>query len=202
MAALQPRERRLLILGAIVAGGILGYLYLVEPLMARQERVGTLITAREELLARQRRLVARRDRYAQDQEALQAELAQRRARLLPSDKPPLAASELQKLVKSTAQDSGVEVRSERILPTTERGGYVEVPVEVTLSGPIRAIVSFLYRLEAVPAQVSVQDLRLRVVSVAAPRDLLATVAVTGYIATGVAEGEPRGRTEPKRGPGA
>lgn len=202
MAALQPRERRLLILGGIIAAVYLGYMHVAQPLMARQERVHTLIAAREELLARQGRLVARRDRYAREQETLQAELVQRRARLLPGDKPPLAASELQKLVKTTAQNTGVEVRSERILPTTERGGYLEVPVEVTLSGPIRGLVSFLYRLEAVPAQVSIQDLKLRVVSVVAPRDLLATVAVTGYIATGVPEVEPRGRTEPGRAPGA
>jgi type II secretory pathway component PulM len=202
MLKLQPRERRLLVVGAIAAAVILGYLYVVEPLQARHEQVQGLISSRADLLARQQRLVARRDRYVQERQALQAEIAQRRGRLLPGDKAPLAASELQKLVKSTAQDTGIEVRSERILAVTERGGYTEVPVEVTLSGPIRGIVTFLQRLEAVPVQVSLQDLKLRVVSVSAPRDLLATLAITGYIATGTADGEPRGRGEPRRPPGA
>ena len=201
MLKLQPRERRLLIIGVIAAAGILGYLYVVEPLLAHHEAVTTQIASHEALLARQQRLVARRDRYAEERDTLQAEIAQRRGRLLPGDKPPLAASELQKLVKSTAQDAGIEVRSERILPVTERGGYIEVPVEVTLAGPIRGIVTFLQRLETVPVQVSIQDLKLRVVSVAAPRELLATVAVAGYIASGTAEGEPRGRSEPRRLPG-
>jgi type II secretory pathway component PulM len=199
---LQPRERRLLVLGIAAAAVILGYLYVVEPLQARHEQVQGLIASRANLLARQQRLVSRRDRYVQEGQALQAEIAQRRGRLLPGDKAPLAASELQKLVQSTAQDTGIEVRSERILPVTERGGYTEVPVEVTLSGPIRGLVTFLQRLEAAPVQVSVQDLKLRVVSVSAPRDILATLAITGYIATGTAEGEPRGRGEPRRGPGA
>jgi type II secretory pathway component PulM len=202
MLKLQPRERRLLVVGAIAAAVILGYLYVVEPLQARHEQVQGLISSRADLLARQQRLVARRDRYVQERQALQAEIAQRRGRLLPGDKAPLAASELQKLVKSTAQDTGIEVRSERILAVTERGGYTEVPVEVTLSGPIRGIVTFLQRLEAVPVQVSLQDLKLRVVSVSAPRDLLATLAISGYIATGTADGEPRGRGEPRRPPGA
>src|SRR6266511_3061243 len=100
MATLQPRERRLLILGAIVAAGVLGYMYVIEPLQARHERVQVLVAAREELLARQLRLVMRRDRYAQERDTLQAEIAERRKRLLPGDKPPLAASELQKLVKN------------------------------------------------------------------------------------------------------
>jgi Tfp pilus assembly protein PilO len=202
VATLQGRERRLLVIGAVVAAGVLGYMYVIEPLQDRHERVQTLIAGREELLARQQRLVARRGRYAQEREGLQGEVAQRRGRLLPGDKPPLAASELQKLVKTTAQDTGVEVRSERILPVTERGAYTEVPVEVTLSGPIRSIVQFLQRLEAVPVQVSIQDFKLRVVSVAAPRELLATLAVTGYIATNGADLEQRGRGDSRRAPGA
>ncbi len=202
MAALQSRERRLLILGGIVAAIVVGYMFGVEPLIERHERVRTQIAAREDLLVRRQGLVARRERYLQEREALQAEIAERRRRLLAGDKPPLAASELQKLIKDAAQDAGVDVRSERILPVTERGGYVEVPVEVTLGGPIRPIVLFLHRLEAVPVQVSVQDLKIRVVSVAAPRELLATLVVTGYIAAVTTEGEPRGRGEPRRPPGA
>jgi len=200
MATLQSRERRLLILGGVVAAIVVGYMYVVEPLLDRHERVQAQIQSREQLLARQERLVARRERYGKERAELASEIERRRARLLSGDKPPLAASELQKLVKSTAQDAGVEVRSERVLPTTERGGYTEVPVEVTLAGPIRALVTFLYRLESVPVQISIQDLKVRVVSVAAPKELLATLAITGYIATGTGDGE-RGRPEPRRGPG-
>src|SRR5262245_12635874 len=188
MPALQSRERRLLIAGGIVAVIVVGYLYGVEPLLQHHEQVQSQIAAREQLLARHERLVARRDRFLEERDALQVEIQKRRGRLLPGDKPPLAASELQKLVKSTAQDSGVEVRSERVLPIVERGAYTEVPVEVTLAGPVRALVSFLHRLDAVPAQVSVQDLKIRVVSVAAPRELLATLAVTGYIHTAGGDG--------------
>jgi Type II secretion system (T2SS), protein M subtype b len=174
VGTLRPRERRLLLLGAIVAAVVIGYMYLVEPLIARHERVVTLIAAREELLGRHERLLARRERYTQERQTLSAEIAERRARLLQGDKPPLAASELQKLIKSTAQDAGVEVRSERVLPTTDRGRYTEVPV---------------------------QDLKLRVVSVGAPREILATLAVAGYISAG-AEGDRPTRTGPSRSPGA
>jgi type IV pilus assembly protein PilO len=203
MAALQSRERRLLLLGGLVAVAVLGYIYGVEPLLQHHNDVLAQIAAREQLLQRQERLLARRDRYRADRESLQVEVGERRARLLPGDKAPLAASELQKLVKGIALDTGVEVRSERVLPTVDRGGYVEVPVEVTLAGPIRGLVTFLSRLEAVPAQVGIQDLKVRVASVAAPRELLTTLQLTGYIASGGA-GEtttPPGRPEPRR-PGA
>lgn len=201
MAQLQRRERRLLIVAGVVVVLVMGYWYVVEPLMERHQRVEVLLESREAQLWRQERLVARRERYAQDERALREEIERRRARLLAGDKPPLAASELQNLVKTTAQETGVEVRSERVLPTTERGGYAEVPVEVTLSGPIRSIVSFLHRLEAAPVLVTMQDVKLRVVSVGAPRELLATLALAGYIATSNEGGAGGGRGEPARRPG-
>jgi type II secretory pathway component PulM len=195
MAALRPRERRLLIAAGIVLLGALGYVYVAEPLAAHRAATRELVVARQTLLARQRRLVAQADRYAQSLDVLRREIERRRARLLPGDTPPVAAAELQKLVKGIAQDTGIEVRSERILSPVERGGYTEVPVEVTLSGPIRALTSFLYRLERTPVLLTVTDLRVRVVSVTAPRELSATVALAGYFPT------PAASTVPSAGPG-
>jgi hypothetical protein len=65
-------------------------------------------------------------------------------------------------------------------------------------------VSLLYRLEAAPVLLAINDVKLRVVSVAAPRELSATLSLSGYIAAG-GQGEPRpaAPTEPgRRTPGA
>lgn len=183
MAPLRPRERRLLAVAAVVALGTVGHVYVIEPLAERRAATRELITARQALLGRQQRLVARTERYAGELEALRAEIERRRARLLPGDKAPVAASELQKLVKAIAQDAGIEVRSERILAPLDRGGYTEVPVEVTLSGPIRGLASFLHRLDATPIVVTVSELRVRVLSVTSPRELSATLALAGYFPT-------------------
>ena len=137
MPALRPRERRLLLLVGILGIGVAGYVYVAEPLIETHAATRELIVARRGLLARQGRLVSRSEAYGRELEALRAEIAQRRGRLLAGDKAPVAASEIQKLVKTTAQETGIEVRSERILASVDRGGYAEVPVEVTLSGPIR-----------------------------------------------------------------
>lgn len=195
---LRTRERRLLVLAAVLGLGFLSYTYGVEPWMERHAQVQELAAARRELLARQRKLLAREARYRAEKTALEAELLAQRARLLPGDRPPLAASELQRLVKSTAQDTGIEIRSERILPTAERGGYTEVPIEVTLAGPIRALASLAHRLEATPALLAVNELKVRVVSVAAPRELSATLSVSGYIASPGGPGPGRPAAPPRR----
>src|SRR5262249_36596113 len=187
MTALRPRERRLLLLAGLVGILVAGYVYVVEPLIERHAATRELVAARQTLLTRQERLVARSDAYARELGELQAEIARRRGRLLTGDKAPIAASEIQKLVKTTAQDAGIEVRSERILAPVERGGYAEVPVEMTLSGPIRGLTAFLHRLDEAPVLFALTDLKVRAPTSGISRELLATVALSCFIpAPGVA----------------
>jgi type II secretory pathway component PulM len=186
--ALRPRERRLLVLAAIVCIGVAGYLYVAEPLIETHAATRELTVARSGLLARQERLIGRSEAYGRELGALRAEIAQRQARLLAGDKAPIAASEPQKLVKATAQEAGIEVRSERILAPVDRGGYSEVAVEVTLSGPIRGLTTFLHRLDEAPILLAVNDLKVRAPVSGASRDLSATIALSGFIPSAPAGG--------------
>ena len=181
MPALRPRERRLLMLAALLGIVVTGYVWVAEPLIEKHAATRELTLARRGLLARQQRLVARSEGYGRDLDALRAEIERHRARLLAGDKAPVAASEVQKLVKTTAQEAGIEVRSERILAPVDRGGYAEVPVEVTLSGPIRGLTTFLHRLEGAPILLAMTDLKVRAPASGAARDLSATVALSGFI---------------------
>jgi type II secretory pathway component PulM len=196
MLALRSRERRLLVLAGVFVVGVVGYLYVAEPLMQRHSATRDLVVARRNLLTRQERLVARAEAYAAELEVLRAEIARRRGRLLAGDKAPVAASELQKLIKTTAQEVGIDVRSERILASVDRGGYAEVPLEVTLSGPIRALTAFLHRLEEAPTLLALTDVKVRAPAMTAVRDLSATVALSGFIPA------PPGQSPPARAPGA
>src|SRR5262245_5830868 len=196
MPALRPRERRLLVLAGLVGTVVAGYVYVVEPLVAMHAATRELVVARQGLLARQERLVTRSDAYSRELEALRAEIARRQGRLLAGDKAPIAASELQKLVKTTAQEAGIDVRSERILAPVDRGGYAEVPVEVTLSGPIRGLTTFLHRLEDAPILLALTDLKLRASPTGTTRDLSATVALSGFIPAAAPAGTPSRPTPP------
>ena len=191
MPTLRPRERRLVILAGLIAIGVAGYVYVVEPLVEAHAATRELVVARRSLLARQERLVARSEAYGKELAELRAEIDRRRQRLLAGDKAPVAASELQKLVKTTAQEAGIEVRSERILAPVDRGGYAEVPVEMTLSGPIRGLISFLHRLDEAPILVAMTDLKVRAPATGASRDLSATIALSGFIPGSLGSGAPR-----------
>jgi len=186
MAAITRRERSLIGLG--VAGAIVfgAYLIVVEPLMNRNAELAQILPAREATLERRRQLVAQRDRVAAEQQALASRLEAESARLLPGATAPLAASELQKLVKEVAQAASVEVRSERVLPPLEMAGLLEVPIEIAVAGGVRQTVALLHLLEQTPRLLTLRDVNIRVVAIGQPRDLLTTLTVSGYVLPGAA----------------
>ena len=198
MPAMRPRERRLLVLAGLLVIVVVGYLYVVEPLVETHAARRELVVVRRSLLARQQRLVARSDAYDRELGTLRAEIGRRRARLLAGDKAPVAASEIQKLVKTTAQEAGIEIRSERILAPVDRGGYAEVPVEVTLSGPVRGLTRFLHRLEEAPLLLALTDLKVRAPATGATRELSATIAVSGFIPGPAGVSAPAASAAPPR----
>jgi Tfp pilus assembly protein PilO len=181
MTLLSTRERTL-VGGAVgIALVAAGYLYLVEPTLTRGGEQAALIPAREEVLKKRRALIAQRASHAARLDEVSRAVEQASARFLPGATPPLAASELQKLVKELAGATRVEVRSERILPPVERGSVLEIPLEITVAGGIREVLTLLYRLEGTTKILTLQELKVRVVSVGQPKELLTTLTVSGYI---------------------
>ena len=106
------------------------------------------------------------------------------SRFLTAAAPAVAASELQNLVKGMASAAKTETRSERILPTVERGELVEIPVEIAVSGEVRELVDLLNRIDASPKLIRVTDLKIRVMNITQPKDLLATMTLSGFIRPG------------------
>jgi Tfp pilus assembly protein PilO len=181
IASLSRRERWLIGGAVLVAAVVLGWELVVEPIRERYHAAAELVPVREQLLVRRQELVARRPAIAAELEEANRQLEALSARFLPGATPAVAASELQKLVKDMAGQAGTEVRSERILPTVERGDLVEVPIEIAVSGEIRQLVELLARLDRAPLLLAVQDVKVRVVNISQPRELLATLTLSGFI---------------------
>jgi type II secretory pathway component PulM len=184
---LSRRERRLVAGGVLVGVIVLGWTFVVQPLRERHGAAGELIPVREQILARRLELVARKSAIQGERDAVDARLRSVGSRFLTAATPAVAASELQKLTKDMATAVKTDVRSERILTPVERGELLEIPIEITVSCEIRKLVDLLAQIERAPKILSVQDLRVRVVNVSQPRELLATLTVSGFILPGKAK---------------
>lgn len=183
---LSRRERTIVGAGLLVAvvGG--GWSFVIDPILQGNRTAAEMVPARELILQRKRDLIARAGAITAELAATTARADGVSARLLISATPAVAASELQNLVKEMAAQAKTEVRSERILTPVERGALLEIPVEVAVSGEIRQLVELLARLNDAPKLLTLQDLRVRVVNVSQPRDLLATLTLSGFILPGKA----------------
>ena len=181
MMTINKRERRLIGLAVIVGLALLAYVYGVEPLQEWRQSGSDLIPTREAQLERRRLIVGQRATLTAEIDRVNQRLAARTPRWLQGPTPPLAASELQTMVKDVSVKAGVEVRSERILPLVDRGGLQEVPIEITVAGGLRETVRLLFDLEHTTKLLTVQDVKVRVVAVGQPRDLLTTFNVSGYL---------------------
>jgi hypothetical protein len=175
------RERTLIGLAIVTGVGLLGYIYVFEPLQDWKRAGADLIPTREAVLERRRLLVAQRPTLTTEIEQMSKRLETYTPRWLKGPTPPLAASELQTLVKSLAEQAGAEVRSERILSLVDRGGLQEVPIEITVASGLRETVRLLYDLEHTTKILTVQDVKVRLVAVGQARDLLTTFTVSGYL---------------------
>jgi len=199
MPTLSARERVVIGGGTAIALIIGGYLVVVEPLIARARAADAAVPVREAMLERRRLLVGQRPRLIGELAAVNARLDKESARLLRGPTPPLAASELQKIVKDLLAGSSVEVRTERVLPVSEQDGLREVPIEMTIVGSIRETVTALARLERAERLLALRDLKIRVVAIGQPRELLTTFTLSGYLLPGAtttkADGKPTSSEE-------
>jgi hypothetical protein len=181
MASLGRRERTLIGLGVAIVLLLAIYVLLVEPLVDRAREAKNRTVAREAALERRRLMIAQGPRIAEELGTVKRRLESESGRLLRGPTAPLAASELQKLVKDAAASSNMEVRSERVLPASAREGLQEVPIEIIIAGSIRDTLTALYQLEHAERLLMIKDLKIRVVAVGQPRELMTTLTVAGYV---------------------
>jgi hypothetical protein len=147
---LEPRERRTIAIAGTVLGVAMLVTYGILPFARRW-------SAREDLIATRAEQVARLRWLAEHEPELRRAAAQRltrvgsvdRPRLLAGKSPALAASALQTLVQSYADESGVTVRELNVAgaPDSTSSGDEAIPATVSAIGDIYGVSGFVSKLQ-------------------------------------------------------
>jgi Tfp pilus assembly protein PilO len=197
---LKKRERAMLGLAGVAIAVYLVLSLAVLPAVRRYEDAGSSLEEGERVLEGYRQALGReRDLSLRLREADAATEALRPS-LLTSDKPSLAAAELQNLVKEAAGTRGLQITSEKIVSPVKGEWFTVIPVEVTASGQLEHLTDFLYAVETGRPALSVPEMTIRVnkkrtFDAATKKyldleELQATVLVTGLMREGEEGGEP------------
>jgi hypothetical protein len=150
-----------------------------------------LLAEKMERIGAYRHAVAREASLAAEAAALGAEIGSYEAVLLPGTTPPLAAADLQTLLKQYADGAGLKIQSEKILPHVKRDYYLEIPVQIVANGDIRNLKDFLVAVDSSKTFMAVKDISLRTVkrrqfiaetrSYAEINDIQASMTLVGLI---------------------
>jgi Tfp pilus assembly protein PilO len=164
VARAVTRRERIFLVGAAA----LLVLYLgVRPILGRVSVVGPqsvrLFAEKVKVIAAYRQAVGREASLAAEAAALGAEISAYERVLLPGATPPLAAADLQTLLKRFSDGAGLKIQSEKILPHVKREHYLEIPVQIVANGEIRNLKNFLVAVDSSGTFIAVQDVSLRTV---------------------------------------
>jgi type II secretory pathway component PulM len=146
---LKPRERRVVVGGAIVSALALVIMGIVLPITDHW-------TARESAYATSRAqwvklsvLAASTDRLQRALDEQKVALAVEESRLVDGTTPALAASTLQGMLQRYAQESAIQLQRVDAAgePKTAKPGLLEIPVQLSGTGSVAGLVDFLSKLE-------------------------------------------------------
>ncbi len=157
------RERRLL----FGAAALLVIALAARPLLRRVAVVGPqstrLLAEKLKVIAAYRQAVGREEALTAEAATLGSEIGAFAGVLLPGATPPLAAADLQTLLKQFSDRAGLKIQSEKILPHVKRDYYLEIPVQIVANGEVRNLKDFLVAVDSSKLFIAVQDISLRTV---------------------------------------
>lgn len=192
-AQLNERDRRALTFLIPVVLLILVTRFVVFPVMDSLEDASTAIPVREKTLRKYRALAAATPVREIDAKSFDARLADAEKGLLVSRTAPLAAAEVQQLVRELTTTAGVQPRSIDFLPARKLSpDYATSSVSLQFTAGMEQVMALLNGIQGHPKSLSIEQLRitsmtdlskkqviaLLVIGGAAPAEILAPAATT------------------------
>jgi Tfp pilus assembly protein PilO len=176
----SQREKKFL-----MAGGVIVFLILTFHFVTwyRDFRASTreYIEAKQIILQKQLSKIAESKGIRKDLEVAGVELKDLEKGLLSGNKPPVAAAEVQRILKSTALSLGIEIKSERTLSPVDNGSYLGIPVEIGFTSSTAKLKDMLFAIRTSPLLLTITEMKVRVTNVSNPVDIYTTLTVKGFM---------------------
>jgi hypothetical protein len=158
------RERTFLLAAGAATALFLSGKWLVIPFLQFESGAADRIEDKLAILSAYGSVVARKPLLLEEDRELEAALREYGIALLPSDKPPLAAADLQTRLKDLAARAGLNIVSEKILSHRERGAFIEIPLQIVARGSIENLKDFIVFLEGADVLIEIEEINMRALS--------------------------------------
>jgi Tfp pilus assembly protein PilO len=178
---ISKRERIFLIVLAVFAILIGIHRFLIVPLTNSSRDMKDQIAANQLKLRSYIQTIKRKPRFEVQIEDTEKALELIQSRLLPGNTIGLARAELQVLLKNLATESSVTISRTDIKGETTREAFMELPVEVTITGNLEKITEFLFGIYTSGKALVVKEFEITRRRRRNVEEIQAKILVAGYI---------------------
>jgi general secretion pathway protein M len=165
---LPARQQRMLALALLALTLLVAASLIALPAWWLHRRYDDSLAEMQAKLVRYLRVAGMRDDLQAQLQLLRGELASSN-HYLKSSSPPLAAAEVQELVKGIIEAQGGKLNSLQVLPPKEEGRWRQIPVNVQLTATLGSLKNMLYALESARPYLFIDNLTVRTLTTFNPR---------------------------------
>lgn len=176
---LNRREKIVVSIGCVIALIIISYRvvsWVGFVRIATKEKVSAMMM----LLERQTAMIAGKEDIKVRLEAAKNEINIMEKKLLVSDKPTIAAAELQKAINDMIMPLNLSINSQKILAPVDQELFMAIPVEIGFMSSTLVLKDLLMQITASDLLLSVSEIRIRVMNIAEPKELSIVMTVVGF----------------------
>jgi hypothetical protein len=178
---ISRREKRLILIGLLSIILFVSFDYLADLTYYRPQRIREQLFHERNKLERSQLKVETRPKLEAKVNATRDKVANLQRRLLPGDKPPVAAANLQQIIDDIAGQTNIEIKTQKINKPIEHALMLEVPVQVVFRCNVGDLKNFLYRIESHPKLLTIPKWSIRVLNHRDPKQIQVNMTITGFI---------------------
>ena len=188
MVKIDKRQRYFLAVMAVLL--LAGIFYRFWPQLSDIRISDSDIAVKKKQLEKYRQLVQSGDPLEKEVVRLRETLKKAESGLLTGKTSALAAADIQKVVRETAEKCQVEIKTVRVLKAQAVNGsqYMSIPLQFSANCSVRQLKEFLYQMMHASKYLTVQKVAIRVGRFRAKRqkgsvreNVMADITVNGYL---------------------
>ena len=177
---INRREKHFLLIGGVAIVVIVLFelfsQYSVFMKNAQQVSDAKLLT-----LEKQLNRILSGDDLRKQADKIRQEVKKQKSTLLRGNKPPVAAAELQRILKEMTISLKIDVKMERALNPVDIDFYLGIPVEIGFTATTGKLKDILYKIRKSRFLLTVSEMKVNVKNISKPEDIYTTLKVIGFI---------------------
>jgi hypothetical protein len=178
---ITPREKKFIYFGTVAVAAVVLF-YLITLLLPDRESRAQQVETKGSMLLRYRQMLGQEETYKNRVEQYIAHLRKDMTRLLPGDNPNVAEGDLQKLLMSFADQSGVEINRKNTLPDEEIGDdLIKVSASIEINSDLDQLIQFLAAIQNHDKFLRVEQCQITGYQTRGRQQIRPSLTVVGYI---------------------